>query len=136
MLFAWCTPTSYQGWKYVPPLSCCHLLVLSSFNIISPRHFPHLTSSCILCLTFMTALSVFTIIAVNGPDTGVTVVYTNQEDRCQFGTIPRIMNINVKCDHKIEAVVSITEPSTCVYDITMTVRHSYIFLSFSSVFIY
>jgi len=57
---------------------------------------------------------------VNGPDTGVTIKYTNEEDRCQFGSIPRTVVINIKCDHKVEAVQSITEPSTCVYDFAMT----------------
>jgi hypothetical protein len=57
---------------------------------------------------------------INGPDTGVTIVYTNEEDRCQFGTIPRVVNINVLCDRSKEAVTTLTEPSTCVYDISMT----------------
>jgi len=59
---------------------------------------------------------------INGPDTGVTIVYTNQEDRCQFGTLPRIVNINIACDPKAktETVVSLTEPAVCVYDIAMT----------------
>jgi len=61
---------------------------------------------------------------VNGPDTGVTMRYTNYEDLCETTGAPKMVQITIKCDHNNEAVQSVSQPDSCVFDIIMSSPHA------------
>jgi len=64
---------------------------------------------------------------IDGPKSGVVITYVNNADsKCgPQRTIPRQTQIVLKCDKTQEAALSsISEPGTCVYELTIRSKHA------------